>query len=84
MRRFFLSTIARARSTALSPTDAAYNDLFSFAFLPDENVGCAMYLWPFGDFDSVMDDALNIAMDYLIAPVRPSISGKRRRRRHKR
>jgi len=25
-----------------------------------------MYPWPFGEFDSVMDDALNIAMDYLI------------------
>jgi hypothetical protein len=25
-----------------------------------------MYPWPFGDFDAVMDDALNIAMDYLI------------------
>jgi hypothetical protein len=35
------------------------------AFLADENVGCAMYPWPFGEFDSVMDDALNIAMDYL-------------------
>ena len=22
--------------------------------------------WPFGEFDSVMDDALNIAMDYRI------------------
>jgi len=31
-----------------------------------KNVGCAMYPWPFGEFDSVMDDALNIAMDYLI------------------
>jgi len=25
-----------------------------------------MYPWPHGDFDSVMDDALDIAMDYLI------------------
>ena len=25
-----------------------------------------MYPWPFGKFDSVMDDALNITMDYLI------------------
>jgi hypothetical protein len=25
-----------------------------------------MYPWPFGEFDYVMDDALNIAMDYLI------------------
>jgi hypothetical protein len=25
-----------------------------------------MYPWPFGEFDCVMDDALNIAMDYLI------------------
>ena len=25
-----------------------------------------MYPWHFGEFDSVMDDALNIAMDYLI------------------
>ena len=25
-----------------------------------------LYPWPFGEFDSVMDDALNIAMDYLI------------------
>ena len=26
----------------------------------------AMYPWPFGEFDYMMDDALNIAMDYLI------------------
>jgi hypothetical protein len=25
-----------------------------------------MYPWPFGDFDNVMDQALDIAMDYLI------------------
>ena len=25
-----------------------------------------MYPWPFGAFDNVMDDALNIAMDYLL------------------
>ena len=25
-----------------------------------------MYPWPFGEFDNVMDDALNIAMDYLV------------------
>jgi len=25
-----------------------------------------MYPWPFAEFDYVMDDALNIAMDYLI------------------
>jgi hypothetical protein len=25
-----------------------------------------MYPWPFGDFDNRMDDALNIAMDYLM------------------
>ena len=25
-----------------------------------------MYPWPFGEFDSLMDDALNIAMDYFI------------------
>jgi hypothetical protein len=25
-----------------------------------------MYPWPYGDFDNVMDDALDIAMDYLI------------------
>jgi hypothetical protein len=25
-----------------------------------------MYPWPFGEFDGVMDDALDIAMDYLI------------------
>ena len=25
-----------------------------------------MYPWPFGDFDNVMDDALDMAMDYLI------------------
>jgi hypothetical protein len=31
-----------------------------FAFLSMKNVGCAMYPWPF---------ALNIAMDYLSAPV---------------
>ena len=24
-----------------------------------------MYPWPFGEFDAVMDDALDIAMDYL-------------------
>jgi hypothetical protein len=27
--------------------------------------GCVMYPWPIGNFDYVMDDALNIAMDYL-------------------
>jgi hypothetical protein len=31
-----------------------------------KNVGCAMYPWPFGEYDSVMDDALNITMGYLI------------------
>jgi hypothetical protein len=31
-----------------------------------KNVGCAMYPWPFGESDSAMDDALNIAMDYLV------------------
>jgi hypothetical protein len=36
------------------------------AVLSMKNVGCAMYPWPFGEFDSVMDDALNIAMDYLM------------------
>ena len=25
-----------------------------------------MYPWPFGEFDNVMDEALDIAMDYLI------------------
>jgi hypothetical protein len=25
-----------------------------------------MYPWPFGEFDNRMDDALNIAMDYLM------------------
>lgn len=25
-----------------------------------------MYPWPRGEFDNVMDDALNIAMDYLV------------------
>jgi len=25
-----------------------------------------MYPWPYGDFDNVMDEALDIAMDYLI------------------
>ena len=25
-----------------------------------------MYPWPFGDFDNVMDESLDIAMDYLI------------------
>ena len=25
-----------------------------------------MYPWPFAEFDNGMDDALNIAMDYLI------------------
>jgi hypothetical protein len=24
-----------------------------------------MYLWPLGEFDHVLDDALNIALDYL-------------------
>jgi hypothetical protein len=24
-----------------------------------------MYLWPLGEFDYVLDDALNIALDYL-------------------
>jgi hypothetical protein len=28
--------------------------------------GLSMYQWPFGEFDNVMDDALNIAMDYLL------------------
>jgi hypothetical protein len=43
-------------------TEVAYrNDLFSVAFLSDENVGYAMYPWPIGEFDSFMDDALNIA-----------------------
>jgi hypothetical protein len=27
--------------------------------------GCVMYPWPIGNCDYVMDDALNIAMDYL-------------------
>ena len=26
----------------------------------------SMYPWPYGDFDNVMDEALDIAMDYLI------------------
>ena len=25
-----------------------------------------MYPWPFGEFDSAMDDALDVAMDYLV------------------
>jgi hypothetical protein len=25
-----------------------------------------MYPWPFGDFDNVMDEALDVAMDYLV------------------
>jgi hypothetical protein len=25
-----------------------------------------MYPWPFGEFDNVVDDALDIAIDYLI------------------
>jgi hypothetical protein len=25
-----------------------------------------MFPWPFGEFDNVMDEALDIAMDYLI------------------
>jgi hypothetical protein len=29
-------------------------------------MGFRMYPWPFGAFDNVMDDALNIAMDYLL------------------
>jgi hypothetical protein len=28
--------------------------------------GLAMYPWPFGEFDNVMDEALSIAMDYLV------------------
>jgi hypothetical protein len=36
-----------------------------------KNVGCAMYPWPFGEFDSVMDDALKIAMDYLMRTGQP-------------
>ena len=28
--------------------------------------GSTMYPWPHGEFDNVMDDALDIAMDYLI------------------
>jgi hypothetical protein len=39
---------------------------FKWRSYPMKNVGCAMYPWPLGAFDSVMDDALNIAMDYLI------------------
>jgi hypothetical protein len=30
-----------------------------------DGISC-MYPWPFGEFDYVMDDALDIAMDYLI------------------
>jgi hypothetical protein len=41
------------------------------AFLSMKNVGCAMYPWPFGEFDSVMDDTLNIAMDYLMRTGQP-------------
>jgi hypothetical protein len=37
-----------------------------------------MYAWPFGEFDNVMDEALKIAVDYLIVRTRPSISGKHR------
>jgi hypothetical protein len=40
--------------------------LFSIAFLSDEKCRMCHVSWPFGEFDSVMDDALNIAMDYLI------------------
>jgi hypothetical protein len=41
---------------------------FIFTRVPpsDGDIGCAMYPWPFGEFDAVMDDALDIAMDYLI------------------
>jgi hypothetical protein len=35
-------------------------------FFPSTTGFRAMYPWPFGEFDYVMDDALNIAMDYLI------------------
>lgn len=36
------------------------------AFLRSKQMsGCVMYPWPIGNFDYVMDDALNIAMDYL-------------------
>jgi hypothetical protein len=52
----------------MPPRDELYPGTIYFQSrsYPMKNVGCAMYPWPFGEFDSVMDDALNIAMDYLI------------------
>src|SRR5258708_31502129 len=31
-----------------------------------KNIRCGMYPWPIGNFDYVMDDALDIAMNYLL------------------
>src|SRR3981081_221375 len=52
----------------MPPRDELYPGTIYFQSrsYPMKNVGCAMYPWPFGEFDSVMDDALNISMDYLI------------------
>jgi hypothetical protein len=52
----------------MPPRDELYPGTIYFQSrsYPMKNVGCAMYPWPFGEFDIVMDDALNIAMDYLI------------------
>jgi hypothetical protein len=52
----------------MPPRDELYSGTIYFQSrsCPMKNVGCAMYPWPFGEFDGVMDDALNIAMDYLI------------------
>jgi len=35
-----------------------------------------MYPWPYGDFDNVMDDALDIAMDYLMRTDRSANFGE--------
>src|SRR3981081_4508142 len=52
----------------MPPRDELYPGTIYFQSrsYPMKNVGCAMYPWPFGEFDSVMDDALNIATDYLM------------------
>jgi hypothetical protein len=43
------------------------NDLFSMTFLYLAKIsGVFMYPWPIGNFDNAMDDALDIAMNYLM------------------
>jgi hypothetical protein len=31
-----------------------------------QEIECVVYPWPFGEFDNVMDEALDMAMDYLV------------------